>query len=152
MKQKRSFKDNEFVAKMATTLEELQPVYQRSFNSFRRFVEKKPYRSLVWMIAVAVANLLVLIFMSYKKTPVEPCFSKINFTKLKSDALPASQTTGVAFTFENFFEMKRMKDSLDYLLSKKPLSKNDTLLFIRICQKYSKLDPHFKQKILNRQP
>ena len=152
MKPKRSFKDNEFVAKMATTLEELQPVYQRSFNSFRKFVEKKPYRTLGWMIAIAMANLSVLIFVSYTRTPVEPGFSKANLTKLKSSALPASKSTGVAFTFGNFIEMNRMKDSLDYLLSKKALSKNDTLLFIRICQQYSKLDPHFKQQILNRQP
>ncbi len=152
MKPKRSFKDNEFVAKLATTLEELQPVYQRSYSTFRRFVEKKPYRTLGWMIAFAAANLSVLIFMSYKKTPVEPGFSKVKFTTLKSSALSASQSTGAAFTFGNFIEMKRMKDSLDYLLSKKILSKNDTLLFIRICQQYSKLDPHFKQKLLNHQP
>ena len=152
MKQKRYFKDNEFVAKTAATLEELKPVYQKSYNSFKRFAEKKPYKTLGWMITVAVINLSVLIFMSYRKSPADSGFSKMNFTKLRSSALSTPQPTGVPFTFENYFEMKKMKDSLDYLMSKKPLSRNDTLLFIRICQQYSKLDPHFKQKLLKRQP
>lgn len=152
MKQKKSFRDNEFVAKMAATLEELKPVYQKSYNTFKQFAEKKPYKTLGIMITFSVINLSVLILMSYRRLPVNSGFSKVNFTKLKSSALSTPEPTDVPFTFENYFEMRKLKDSLDYLMSKKPLLKKDTLLFIRICQQYSKLDPHFKLKILKQKP
>lgn len=152
MKQKKSFRDSEFVAKSAATLEELKPIYQRSYSSFKGFAERKPYRTLGCMIGIAIINLAVLIYMSYRRMPEDPGFSKITFSKLKSDALANRQAADVPFTFSNYMEMKKLKDSLDYLMSQKRLSKKDTLLFIRICQQYSKLDPYFKQKILNQKP
>lgn len=152
MKPKKSFRDNEFLAKTAATLEELKPVYQKSYNTFKQVVERKPYKTLGVMITISVVNLSVLFFMPYSSSSVNSGISQMNFTKLKSSALSTPEPTNVPFTFENYFQMKKLKDSLDYLMSKKPLSKNDTLLFIRICQQYSKLDPQFKQIIQKNKP
>jgi hypothetical protein len=152
MKPKKSFRENEFLAKTAATMEELKPVYQKSYNTFKQVVEKKPYKTLGIMITISVINLSVLLFMSYRSSSVDLGFSKMNFSKIKSSTLSTPGPTNVPFTFENYFQIKKLKDSLDYLMSKKPLSKNDTLLFIRICQQYSKLDPQFKQIILKQKP
>ena len=151
MKQKRFFKENEFVAKTAATLEELKLVYQKSFNQIKSYAEKKPYRTLTFMIAIAIINLMFLIFCSYKKAPDNPGFSKINFEKTRENIMP-SPMSDIPFTLSNYMAVKNLKDSLDYLISKKKLTKEDTLLFIRICQQYSKLDPHFSSRILNRKP
>ncbi len=151
MKQKKFFKENEFVAKTAATLEELKPVYQKSVIRIKNFAEKKPYRTLAFMIAIAIINLIFLIFFSYKKAPDNPGFSKINFEKTRKN-LMSSPMSDIPFTLSNYMALRSLKDSLDYLMSKKPLTKEDTLLFIRICQQYSKLDPHFNSRILNRKP
>lgn len=151
MKQKKFFKENEFVAKTAATLEELKPVYQKSVNRIKSLAEKKPYRTLALMIAIAILNLMLLIFWSYRKAPVNFGFSKINFEKTK-ESIMSSSRSDIPFTLGNYMEVKSLKDSLDYLMSKKQLTREDTLLFIRICQQYSKLDPHFSSKILNRKP
>lgn len=151
MKQKKFFKENEFVAKTAATLEELKPVYQKSVNQVKKFAEKKPYRTLAFMIAIAIVNLTFLIFWSYKKTPDNPGFSKINFKKTK-ESVVASPISDMPFTINNYMAVRSLKDSLDYLMAKKQLTREDTLLFVRICQQYSKLDPHFSSKILNRKP
>ncbi len=151
MKQKKSFRENEFVAKTTATLEELKPVYQKSVNGFKRFAEKKPYRTLAFMIAVAFLNLALLIFWSYQKPAANPGFSKINFQKTKENVL-SSPASDIPFTLSNYMMVKNLKDSLDYLMSKKQLTRGDTLLFVRICQQYSKIDPHFNSRILNHKP
>ena len=151
MKQKKFFKENEFVAKTAATLEELKPVYHKSFNQIKSYAEKKPYRTLAFMIAIAIINLMFLIFCSYKKASDNPGFSKINFEKTRENII-SSPISDIPFTLSNYMAVKSLKDSLDYLMAKKQLTREDTLLFIRICQQYSKLDPHFSSKILNRKP
>src|SRR4051794_3261840 len=135
MKQKKFFKENEFVAKTAATLEELKPVYQKSVIRIKNFAEKKPYRTLAFMIAIAIVNLLCLIFWSYEKTPANPGFSKINFEKAKK-SIVSSPMSDMPFTLSNYMTVKSLKDSLDYLMAKKQLTREDTLLFIRICQQY----------------
>lgn len=44
------------------------------------------------------------------------------------------------FSFKNFRDMEKIKDSLTYLLSKKQLSYDDTLLFIRLSEKLQQID------------
>jgi len=131
MKQKKFFKENEFVAKTAATLEELKPVYQKSFNQIKSVAEKKPYRTLAFMIAIAILNLMFLIFWSYRKAPDNPGFSKINFEKTREN-ITSSPISDIPFTLSNYMAVKNLKDSLDYLISKKKLTKEDSLLFIRI--------------------
>src|SRR5437899_7769951 len=105
MKQKKFFKENEFVAKTAATLEELKPVYQKSFNHIKNFAEKKPYRSLAFMISIAVINLMFLIYWSHRRAPDNPGFSKINFEKARENIM-ASPMSDIPFTLSNYMAVK----------------------------------------------
>lgn len=62
---------------------------------------------------------------------------------------------GAEFSIGNFVRINKLKDSLDYLMQKPQLTASDSLLFIRVCEEYSKLDPDFfnqvnKNAIINR--
>jgi hypothetical protein len=58
----------------------------------------------------------------------------------------------IPFTWKNFQEIRALKDSLEYLMGKTQRSEADTLLFIRIFEKYARLDPAFAKAIVKKPP
>ena len=53
----------------------------------------------------------------------------------------------IPFTWDNYSKMNSIKDTLEYLMNKQQLSKEDTLTFMRIADQIEKLDPDFIKKI-----
>jgi hypothetical protein len=56
----------------------------------------------------------------------------------------------IPFTWKNFQVISALKDSLEYLMGKTQRSEADTLLFIRIFEKYARLDPAFAKAIVKK--
>jgi hypothetical protein len=125
--------------------EDLGPVYEKKAERFKGYVKANPKRVLIFMFSFVIINISVLFFFTrqYKA-------SSFHYTdlKLKHDgAAKVDEAPDIPFTWDNYSKMNSIKDTLEYLMNKQQLSKEDTLTFMRIADQIEKLDPDFIKKI-----
>lgn len=125
--------------------EDLGPAYEKKAEKFKSYVKANPKRVLIFMFSFVIVNIGVLFFFTrqYKA-------SSFHYTdlKLKHDgAAKVDEAPEIPFTWDNYSKMSSIKDTLEYLMNKQQLSKEDTLTFMRIADQIEKLDPDFIKKI-----
>lgn len=124
---------------------DLGPVYEKKAERLKSYVKANPKRVLIFMFSFVIVNIGVLFFFTrqYKA-------SSFHYTdlKLKHDgAATVDEAPDIPFTWDNYSKMSSIKDTLEYLMNKQQLSKEDTLTFMRIADQIEKLDPDFVKKI-----
>ncbi len=125
--------------------EDLGPVYDRRAEKFTRYVKANPRKVLITMFSVVVLNIGVLFFFTRQYSA-----SSFHYTDLKLKHDGAATVDGapdIPFTWDNYTKISSIKDTLEYLMNKARLSKEDTLIFLRIAEEMEKLDPDFVKKI-----
>ncbi|HEX8355866.1 MAG TPA: hypothetical protein VF610_00555, partial [Segetibacter sp.] len=126
------------------TAEKVAPVYNRYYEKLQLFARKNPRRTATGMLVFASLNFVLMVYMVNRK-PAAPLVPKelgksiAEFNKKESSAAP--------FTISNYMKITKLKDSLDYLIKLPKLTKSDSLLFVRICDEYAKLDPTFFNQV-----
>lgn len=144
MKRKRFFnKDKSHAASnirqaYAEIKNEFQPVATGFRKLFKKCVTRHPKKMLVIMLLLPLFNFLALYFFTDAfKTKKGLQLSDIHFSETGIDteqALPQ-----IAFSFANLKKIRELKDTLQYLMSLKKMSFNDTLIFVRVMDEFSAL-------------
>lgn len=125
--------------------EDLGPAYEKKAERLKSYVKANPKRVLIFMFSFVIVNIGVLLFFTrqYKA-------ANFHYTDLKlkhEGAAKVEEAPEIPFTWDNYSKMTSIKDTLEYLMNKRQLSKEDTLTFMRIADQIEKLDPDFIKKI-----
>lgn len=125
--------------------QDLGPAYEKKAEKFKGYVKANPRRVLIWMFSFVIVNIAVLFFFTrqYKA-------SSFHYTDLKLKhygSTKLDEAPDIPFTWDNYSKMSSIKDTLEYLMSKQQLTREDTLTFMRIADQIEKLDPDFVKKI-----
>jgi hypothetical protein len=119
-------------------------VYNRFYQSIKALAERNPKITVIAMLAFATINVVIMFYIVNTAPPL-PLIPK-NIGKAITDN-NTGRSEPVSFNFSNFMKISKLKDSMDYLMKQPHLSKKDSLLFIRICDEYAKLDPTFFKQV-----
>ena len=107
-------------------------------------------RKTVAIILVGVSlNVGMLIYVSERSRRAPFSYTSMSPVKLVSrqwDTVTL-QAGDIPFTWKNYQQITALKDSLEYLMGKTDRNAEDTLLFIRIFERYAALDPAFNQAL-----
>lgn len=133
-------------SKAIYTAEKVGPLYNRLYERIKYSAEKSPKKTIVGMLLFATLNFLLMIYIVNSRPATSLIPKNIESTVLKSNQ---RRTSGADFSISNYVKITRLKDSLDYLMKLPALTKSDSLLFIRICDEYTKLDPTFSKQVKN---
>lgn len=116
----------------------------------RIVANRHPRRTVAVLLAGVAMNVSMVIYLS-EKTRQQP-FSYATISPMKvigrdwdTVSLHAAK---IPFTWKNYIEVSSLKDSLEYLMRKTQRNAEDTLLFIRIFEKYAHLDPAFAKAVM----
>ena len=118
----------------------------------RIVANRNPRRTVAILLAGVALNVGLVIYLS-EQTKQQPfSYSSISPIKLVGrdwDTMNM-RAADIPFTWKNFQVISALKDSLEYLMGKTQRSEADTLLFIRIFEKYARLDPAFAKAIVKK--
>ena len=113
----------------------------------REMANAHPRKTVAIILAAVSLNVGMVIYLS-EKTRREP-FSYTTISPVKvvgNDWGKVNlQAADIPFTWKNYQQVSALKDSLEYLMGKANRNKEDTLLFIRIFERYAELDPAFAE-------
>lgn len=92
------------------------------------------------MMGILCVNIAaILVYSNHVTRKKKDTIWELNFRVPGVNSSNAGHS-GFVFSFKNFRDMEKIKDSLAYLLSKKQLSRDDRLLFIRLSEKLQEID------------
>jgi hypothetical protein len=144
MNQREFSKNGAAKDKAAYAAQKVAPFYSSYFEKLRSHAEKNPKRTIIAMLLFATANFFLMVYLVNSR-PSTPLIPK-NISSITSNN-KGNNYQAAAFSISNYRKISKLKDSLDYLIKLPQLTKNDSLLFIRICDEYSKLDPAFFKSV-----
>lgn len=128
---------------VAYTADKVAPSYNRLYNKVKAFTKKHPKQTVIGMLVLATLNILVMLYVVHSKPP--STLMPKDFKGISNISQPNNSQAD--FSIPNYLKISKLKDSLDYLMKKSTLTKGDSLLFMRICDEYSKLDPAFFKQV-----
>jgi hypothetical protein len=143
MHPKESSKKVETVNGSRAIAEKTAPFFSKYYERFKAIVQKRPKLTLVFMLLFASLNFVLMVYLVNRKPAPTLLPKGLNANPF---SIPG-KNNGASFSIPNYLKISKLKDSLNYIMKKPQLSKKDSLLFIRICEEYSKLDPAFFQEV-----
>jgi len=140
MKPKKYFKE-----KTGAVIQEAVSRSYSPLQRFRRFLNRNPKATIAVMIGIAVINFIALFAFTDNFKSVAFSYKTIK-TQL-SDSTGGISDMGVPFSLQNFWEMKALQDTLQYLAGKTERTRADTAVMMRLFERMEKLDPNFFNKL-----
>lgn len=114
------------------------PIVKRTCNPVVRAMKHTPKTTFIVMMCILCVNMAaILIFSNHFTRKKKDTIWSFSIPKVNSSD---AGNVSFSFSFKNFRNMEKLKDSLTYLLNKKQLSHGDTLLFIRLSEKLQQID------------
>lgn len=116
----------------------------------RIVANRYPRRTVAVLLAGVAMNVGMVVYLSEKTRQQSFSYSTINPMRVMDrdwDTV-SLKATEIPFTWKNYMEISSLKDSLEYLMRKTERNAEDTLLFIRIFEKYAGLDPAFARAVM----
>lgn len=105
-----------------------------------RAAKAHPKRAFAIMIAIIIANMAILYFFTDSFKFNKSSGFDFNYSEMVPDFNVPDVKKQFNYSWTNFWTMKNIKDSMEYLMSKNHLSKQDTLLFIRLSERMGEID------------
>jgi hypothetical protein len=143
MNQKEYSNKNRFHKGLEEIGKDVAPLFKRLFRAVKTFVLAHPNKTAIIMFMVIVLNIAVLLVSIYRKEnslQANGYSAVMKNLKNKKLSLATNETTNQS-GIGSFFEMRKIRDSLQYLMNKTISTKEDTLCFIRLYKRYSLIDP-----------
>lgn len=144
MRQRGFFKKETVTNGAIYAAQRVAPGYNRYYERIKILAEKSPKKTAILMLLFAFVNVVLMLYIVYTKPPIS--LIPKNITKAISITNERENNTA-AFSLSNYLKISKLKDSLDYLMKLPTLTKSDSLLFIRICDQYTKFDPTFFRQV-----
>ena len=142
MKLKNFIKKPAFKKGVSESLNMVAPLYLKYYARFKNRIQRRPKRTLLILLFIATANFALLLFVvNHSKKPT------IGLAYQKTKMALFTSGPGVDFSISNYLKLKDLKDSLEIIMHKQTMTREDTLLFIRIYQQYEKVDPDFSKQL-----
>ena len=122
-------------------------------RSLREAANRRPKAAVAILLTATSLNFGLLMLVSEHGRQQAFSYQSLNpLAPRITGARPSSQTAAqIPFTLQNFLEVRALKDSLTQLMGKQGRSREDTLLFIRILERYARLDTAFARSLSDRQ-
>jgi|GWRWMinimDraft_13_1066021.scaffolds.fasta_scaffold12920_2 hypothetical protein len=138
-----------------TIIHMIMPVRLRKWcHRVREIANANPRKTVAIILAGVALNVGMVIYLS-EKSRQQP-FSYTNLSPAKVVGRDWEkvnlQAADIPFTWKNYQQITALKDSLEYLMGKANRNKEDTLLFIRIFERYAELDPAFAKALMRESP
>lgn len=116
---------------------DFKPILEKVTVPVTLYAKRNPKKTFLLMITIVVANILVLFFFTdafkVKETPGERSMKFHDFKYKKSNS------PNIKVSFGNIRKVKAMKDTLEYLISLKKMTSQDTMTFIRVMDDFQKI-------------
>jgi hypothetical protein len=120
----------------------------------RMNANRHPRKTVAILLAGVTFNVGMVIYLS--ETTRQQPFSYTSISPGKVVGREWETVNGraadIPFTWKNFQQISALKDSLEYLMRKTDRNAEDTLLFIRIFERYAQLDPAFAKAVWKGSP
>ena len=143
MNRKEYSNKNKFTEGIKEAGKDLYPLFKKIINPVKHFMLSNPVRTATIMFSILLLNTALLFFIIYRKTtskqPVSYTAVIKNFKKKKAFRDASGMDNHISMG--SLFEIKNIRDSLEYLMNKKVQTKEDTLCFIRLYKRYRRIDP-----------
>ena len=139
MKQRNFFNNdrrNEIVSELK---KDFKPILEKISVPVTTYAKSNPKKTLLLMISIVIANIIILFFFTNTfKTKEGSGLNGLKFPDQKhsvnNGAIP-----DIVVSFENIKKVKAMKDTLNYLMTLKQMSFQDTLTFVRVMDEFQKI-------------
>lgn len=120
----------------------------------RMVANRRPRKTVGVILSLVSLNVAFVFYLSEKSRQQAFSYTSISPGKLVGQQIKALnvQAGDIPFTWKNYQQVSALKDSLEYLMNKTNRNAEDTLLFIRIFERYARLDPAFAKAILKGSP
>ena len=143
MSQKDYSKKQRFLNGVKEIYGDLYPLFKKLLYPVKNFWVTRPKRTAVIMFSILLFNTVLLFCTIHLKNTTKHSISYSSIIKnFKNKNTPLDATgTEEHISLGSLFEIKNIKDSLEYLMHKKVPAKEDTLCFIRLYKRYSRIDP-----------
>lgn len=105
-------------------------------DKIKELADKKPKRLIFYMLAVAFINFGLLMYIALKNNDSPTLTDTLHKSKMAM-----GQSEENSFSIGNYMTVKRLQDTLQALMAKGKLDRDDTLTFVRVYQQFSQIDP-----------
>lgn len=143
MKQKEYSKKQKFFNGVKEIYGDLYPLFKKLLHPVKNFLLTHPKRTAIIMFSIILLNTVLLFIIIHHKSTSKQAISYssiIKNFKNKNTSLNVN-AAGEHISIGSLFEIKNIRDSLEYLMRKKAQTKEDTLCFIRLYKRYRLIDP-----------
>ena len=142
MKLKNFIKNSALKQSVSESLKKIAPLYLQYYARFKNRMQRRPKKTMLILLSIATANFAILLFIvNHSKKPT------IGLAYQKTKMALFTSSPGVDFSISNYMKLKDLKDSLELVMHKQTMTREDTLLFIRIYEQYEKIDPDFSKQL-----
>ncbi len=137
MKQRKFFNNDRRNEVVSELKKDFKPILEKLSVPVTTFAKSNPKKTLFLMIAIVIANILILfIFTDAFKT--KEAINGSKFPEFKygknNEVVP-----NIKVSFENIRKVKAMRDTLNDLMALKQMSYQDTLTFVRVMDEFQKI-------------
>ncbi len=147
------FKRMALQSSFAARIKHVLPTSMRQrLKRLREQANSRPRLAVGIMLTVAALNLVLLVVVSEKSRQQPLSYRALNPVDrvIPNEQAFAASAPDIPFTLRNFLQVQAMKDSLALLMGKSQRSMEDTLLFIRILERYARLDTAFARQLYHK--
>jgi hypothetical protein len=129
-----SQRKNEVVQELKS---DFKPILEKVTVPVTTYAKRNPKRTFFLMITMVIANILILFFF----TDAFKTKETINGSKFPDSKYGKNNgiIPNIKVSFENIRKVKAMKDTLNYLMTLKQMSYQDTLTFVRVMDEFQKI-------------
>lgn len=134
MKLRNLIKKNNRRSALNELKQDFKPIVQSIKDPVTNYAKKNPKTTLFLMFTIVVINILLLFFFtnSYKSKAT----TNVNSYQFDAFVSPPVSAPDIKPSLDNILKVKALKDTLNYLMSLKEMSYQDTLTFIRVTEDF----------------
>lgn len=139
--QKRAMRKAHNAAIRNSIEKDFGPIVKKISAPVEGAAKKHPKRTFVIMMVIIIINIVLLFSftddLNFNNNETDFKLSEV-IPKFNDTPLP--QNKGGEFSLGNFLEILKIRDSIKYLMVKRHLSGQDSLLFIRLSERMAQID------------
>lgn len=118
---------------------DFKPILDKVTIPVTTYAKSNPKRTLFFMIAIVVANILLLYFFTDSfKTSQSTSINDFQF-KPSTSQEGKPDVPKIDMSISNIIKVRALKDTLSYLMDLKQMTFKDTLTFIRVTEEFQKI-------------
>lgn len=122
--------------------------FKKKANKIAKYFENHPKAILLYMAGILVISFAISLFLSSYNKNVSKVPGYNDMKEYMTNDMV--QPSGAQYSLQNYQIMTKLKDTLEYLMAKGDrLTKDDTLIFLRVVDQFHKIDPTMFETVMS---